>query len=337
MSIQSKGFLLALAATVSTASTAPAPHYAVAGSIAGPDGGWDYTKVDPATRRLYVARSNEVTEVDLTNGNAVRAIGAIMHGHAVVPVTGKPMLLVTSGHDDSVRLLDTGDGHELARIAVGTDPDAAFYDAASGQAVVMNAKAGTVSVIDLSTQKIARTITLKAGLEYGVLGTDGTVFVNNEDENEIETADLKSGVAGAAIKLTGCTGPTGLGYDAKTGVLISACANGKAALVDARKHRLMKLFDIGQGPDAVIVDNDRRTAFIPCGRDGTLTIIALDAPGGPAVAGAIKTGPGARTGALDPSDGSLYLPTADFGPPAKPGGRPVALPGTFHILVVKRD
>ena len=72
-------------------------------------------------------------------------------------------------------------------------------------------------------------------------------------------------------------------------------------------------------------------AFIPCGRDGTLILIGLD--GGAHVTGRVTTEAGARTGALDPDSGKVYLPTADLAPAAA-GGRPQPKPGTFHILVV---
>jgi YVTN family beta-propeller protein len=333
ISVSTPHRLAALLSATVAISAAPAPHYAVARSIAGPDGGWDYAKIDPATRRLYVARATDVMVVDPRHGDAVSAIGDIAKSHAVVPIAGKT-LLVTSAHDDSVRLLDTGDGHEIARIAVGSDPDAAFYNAASGEAVVMNAKAGTVSVIDIAKWSVARTVALKPGLEYGVLADDGMVFVNNEDENEIESFDLKLGKIGVTIAMPGCTGPTGLGYDAKTARLISACDNGKAAVVDTKTKRMIALLPIGLGPDAVIDDAARRLAFVLCGKDGVLTMIALDAAGGPRVAGTIKTEAGARTGALDPADGTLYLPTARYAAAAAPSAKPVPIPGSFHILVV---
>lgn len=331
MSILTTRLMLAISGAV-TIAAAPAPTYVAGRQIAGPDGGWDYAKVDPATRRLYVAHGDVVTEVDLANGDAVRSFGAIAKAHAVVPLPGD-MLLVTSAHDDTARLFNAKTGEEVARIAVGGDPDAAFLDAASGHAVVVNAKGGTVSIIDIAERRVAQTITMKPGLEFAVLGSDRTLFVNNEDANEIETANLVTGKTGPAIALTGCEGPTGLGLDEKTHRLISACANGKAAVVDAKTRRLVTLLDIGGGPDAVIMDTERRLAFIPCGKDGVLEVVALDAAGGAKVAATVKTEAGARTGALDPSDGSLYLPTARFAPAAA-GARPAAIPGTFHVLAV---
>ena len=336
MSHFAKRLLLALAAG-GTISAAPAPNYSVSRSVAGPDGGWDYAQVDGATHRVYIAHGDVVTEIDPVHGDAVRSFGVIMKAHAVVPIPGGTTLLVTSGRDDSVRLIDMRDGTETAKIAVGGDPDAAFYDAAAHRAVVMNAKAGTVSLIDVATARVTRTITLKPGLEFGVLGAKDTLFVNNEDANEIETANLQTGKAGVAIPLPGCTGPTGLGYDAKTAMLVSACANGKAAVVSVKSGKLVRLLDIGRGPDAVIMDSARRLAFIPCGRDGILQIIALDAADGPSVAGAVKTEAGARTGALDPADGALYLPTARFGTAGAGGGRAPMMPGSFHVLVIKRE
>ena len=328
--------LLLMLAAGSAIAAAPAPRYAIDHAIAGPDGGWDYVQVDPETHRVYVAHGDVVTEIDPLHGDAVRSFGAIMKADAVVPIPGGTTLLVTSGRDDSVRLFDLRDGTERAKIAVGSDPDAAIYDAVRQRAVVMNAKAGTVSLIDVTTAKVTGTIVLKPGLEFGVLGANDTLYVNNEDENEIETANLATAKTGRAIALPGCTGPTGLGFDAKTGYLLSACANGKAALVDTKTGNLVKLIPIGLGPDAVIMDTARRLAFIPCGKDGVLSVITLDAGEGAPVARTIKTEIGARTGALDPSSGTLYLPTARFAAPAIAGGRPAPVTGSFHIVVIKR-
>lgn len=328
---------LSLAALLATAaSPAPVPTYRVSDRIAGPDGaGWDYAQVDPATRRLYIAHGAAVTVVDLAHGNAVTSMGAVERGHAVLPIPGTNVLLVTSGHDNSVRLFDARDGHETARLSVGENPDAAIWDPATRRALVMNAETGSVSVIDIAAARVERTIQVKPALEYAAVGPGGTLFINDEDANELEVVDVHLGKVAAPVPLTGCEAPTGLAYDARTGRLLSACANGKVAVVDARRRRLEALVGISRGPDAVMLDAARRLAFVPCGRDGVLEVLALDGPAGVRKVATIKTEVGARTGALDPSDGAIYLPTAAFGPPATAGGRPVAKPGTFHVLVVR--
>jgi hypothetical protein len=94
------------------------------------------------------------------------------------------------------------------------------------------------------------------------------------------------------------------------------------------------LLAIGFGPDAVIIDRPRGVALIPCGKDGTLSVIDIASPGAASVIATVPTEAGARTGAVDRRDGTLYLPTARFAPPATPGARPTPIPGSAHILVV---
>ncbi|WP_242185844.1 YncE family protein [Sphingomonas sp. CARO-RG-8B-R24-01] len=324
---------LAVATMPLSVAATSAPTYTVAQSIAGPDGSWDYARADEDGTHVYVARSTSVTVIDTATGK-VSTLGTVQRGHAVVPLRGGK-LLVTSGTDGTVRLFDTRSGAQTANIVVGKKPDAAILDASGAHAFVMNADSGTVSVIDLAAAKVTGTISVKPALEYAAFGSDGTLFINNEDSDEIETVDVTRGVMGKAIALPGCKAPTGLGYDVAHGRLIAACANGKAAIVDARSRRLTALVDIGVGPDAVIMDEARGLAFVPCGKDGVLDILSIS---GSVVthAGAVKTEVGARTGALDPKTGAIYLPTAKFDAPAAGGGRPAMVPGSFHVLVVKR-
>ena len=309
-----------------------APLYQSSAALAGPDGtGWDYASVDPVSHRLYVAHGETATVFDLARASAARSIGSISHAHAVVPLPNN-RLLVTSGKDASVRLIDVGAGSEVAKIAVGADPDAAIPDPATGHVLVMNAEDGSVSEVDVAKASVVRTIAVKPALEYAAIGRNRTLFINNEDAGEIDTVDLRAGKATGAIAMPGCAAPSGLAYDAAHDTLIAACANGKAAIVDAGGRKLVKLIAIGQGPDAVILDAKRRRAFIPCGRDGVLEVRSLDARGGIQRIATVKTEPGA----LDPATGAIYLPTARFGPLVPPAKRPPALPGTFHVVVVRQ-
>ena len=75
--------------------------------------------------------------------------------------------------------------------------------------------------------------------------------------------------------------------------------------------------------------------------EGTLTVIHQDTPDRYRVIENAATERGARTLALDPSSGRLYLPTAEFGPPPaptaeRPNPRPSLVPGTFRVLEVGR-
>jgi DNA-binding beta-propeller fold protein YncE len=325
--------LIAAALLVAPAVAAPARHYAVTGSIAGPDGGWDLVNVDRAGHRLLIARGAEVTVIDLARPPRVRAIGHVVRGHAAIALP-HGRVLVTSGTEGKARILDAVSGADLADATVGQNPDAAIWDARISAALVMNARGGTVSVVDPANGAVIRTIALAPGLELPALDEHGLLYINNEDGNLIHVVDPATGAVRSPIALPGCEGPTGLGYDPRTHLLIAACANGKAAVVDAVAGRVTQLLDIGRGPDTVMIDSARGLAFIPCGRDGELDVIVL-ARGRPlVVTERVPTETGARTGAVDPATGIVYLPTARFGPPPAAGGRAPALPGSFHVLTV---
>jgi YVTN family beta-propeller protein len=331
-----KPFLLIAAALLAApAVAAPARHHVVTGSIAGPDGGWDLASVDPAGHRLLIARGAEVTVIDLAQPPRVRAIGHVVRGHAAIALPNG-RVLVTSGTEGKARILDAVSGADLAEAVVGQNPDAAIWDARISAALVMNARSGTVSVVDPASGAVIRTIALAPGLELPALDEHGLLYINNEDANLIHVVDPATGAVREPIALPGCEGPTGLGYDPRTHILIAACANGKAAVVDPVARRVIQLLDIGRGPDTVMIDSARGLAFIPCGRDGELDVIAL-ARGRPLrVIERVPTETGARTGAVDPATGIVYLPTARFGPPPAAGGRAPPLPGSFHVLIVGR-
>lgn len=315
------------------ASAASAQEYLAGEPIAVPgDGAWDYASVDSVARRLYIAHGGEVSVVDLASGKPAPALGPVTKAHAVVPVAGGE-LAVTSGDDATVRFFDTKSSRQVATLAAGKKPDAAVLDPTTGHLFAVNAVSGTISEIDPEAHRVVRTIAVVPGLEFAAI-SGRTLFVNNEDRNEIEVVDIDKGTTGAPIKLPGCEEPSGLALDAAHGRLISACANGVAAVSDIGSRRLSQLVAIGHGPDAVILDARRSLAFIPAGKDGVLDVLDVSDAKAVKHKAAIRTELGARTGALDPSTGVIYLPTAKLAPTV-PGERPRPVPGSFHVLAVK--
>jgi DNA-binding beta-propeller fold protein YncE len=259
----------------------------------------------------------------------------VVRGHAAIALP-HGRVLVTSGTEGKARIFDAVTGADLADATVGQNPDAAIWDERLGAALVMNARGGTVSVVDPARGAVIRTIALAPGLELPALDEHGLLYINNEQANLIHVVDPATGTVRSPIALTGCEGPTGLGYDPRTRIMIAACANGKAAVVDPAAGRVTQLLDIAHGPDGVLIDSARGLAYIPCGRDAELDVIPLMRGRPLAVTERVRTETGARTGAVDPATGIVYLPTARFGPPPAAGGRPQALPGSFHVLIVAR-
>ncbi len=325
--------LVATCATSSSAAEPDHPSYSAASSIPLPDGRWDLLSVDSVHHRVLVARGDSVTIVDLMNVTT-RSVGSLSRGHAAVSIEGTDLIAVTSGGDDSVRLINGATGEQMASIAVGQNPDAAFYDPRSKHLIIMNAKGGTVSIVDPHAAKVVNTIAVKPALELGTLIGADLLALNDEDASEIELVDLKRGVTLKPIPLAGCEGPTGIAFDPVDGLLLSACANGQAALVDTRSRRLVKLLPIGKGPDGALFDRQRRRFLVPCGQSGTLSVFAVKSGRQVTAIPPVKTETSARTAAIDPVSGRVYLPAARF-EAAAAGGRPTLIAGSVHLIVLE--
>jgi len=325
--------IIAAALTASAAMAQTAPAYSLTDRIKGPDGGFDYASFDPVHRRVYVSRADGVLALDVDSGAVTPHLIDAQKTHESLPLDGGSKLLVTDSGSNSAHLVDALTGRLLAEIPTGQKPDGAFFDPASGLAMVMNGRSGDVTLVDPTVRKAVGSIAIGGALEFGVSDGAGRAFVNIEDQNRIAVLDTHARTRIGSYALAGCEGPTGLAYIAEAGVLVAACANKVAKVIRAADGADLASLAIGAGPDAVIYDAARRLAFIPCGRDGVLEVIAVRGPGDLAVVGTIPTQVGAKTGAVDEKTGKLYLPTARYTAPAA-GGRPVAEPGSFEILVV---
>jgi YVTN family beta-propeller protein len=228
---------------------------------------------------------------------------------AVLPINGSRLMLSTNGSLNTATLFNRDTGAVTADIATGTDPDGAYYDPASRLAFVMNGESNDVTLIDIAGVKAVATVAVGGKPEGATSDGKGRLFVNIEDLNSIAVIDIATRKVTATYTLKGCVEPTGIAYDPQSGVLISACHNGVAKLVDAATGRDRGTIAIGQGADGSLFDAASRTGFVPC-LDGTLTIYRLDAKGKARVTQVLKTREGARTIAYDSGRDQVYLPFA---------------------------
>lgn len=323
--------LVALLAAALAVAPLPAAAMSVTSRISLADGGWDYVSVDPASNRLFVARGDGVATIDLATKAVTPQLVAATRTHAALVIPGTTIGAVTSTADGGVMLFDAATGKVTADIKTGPKPDAATYDLATKSLLVMDNKDGSVTIVDPASGKKTGTVAVGGALEFAVTDNHGRLYVNVEDKNTLVTVDIKSRAVVRTIPLTGCDEPSGLALT-KSGVLISACSNGVAKAIDAKSGKPMADIAIGAGPDAVLYDATRDRAYVPGGRDGTLTVIDTKGHAARKIA-TIATQKGARTGAVDPATGTVYLPVARY-EAAVGDARPKAVPGSVEMLVI---
>lgn len=324
--------LLAALLPLTLAAAAPVASPGAGTTIPLADGGWDYASIDAATNTLYLARTDGIDAVDLTT-KSVRRLATADRAHEVMAIPGTTMVLETDGTSNAVRLIDRNTGALLHTIPVGEKPDAAIWDATRRRAIVINAKAGSISLVDPVAATVTMTIQLEPSLEFAALDGKGRLFVNNETTNKMTAVDLATGKRIADITMPGCEGPTGLAYAAWADRMVASCET-VTAVVDPGKMKFVEALPTGTGPDAVIIDAAHHRLFVPAGGTGDLSVIESRS-GKLTVTRRISTAKSARTGAYDPRTGQVYLPVASFSPPVPPARRGAPVSGSVKLLVVQ--
>lgn len=311
-----------------------AGRFQVQSRIAGPDGRWDYTTIDPVARRLYLGRKSGVLVMDLDNGHIdpQAVAGENVHGARLVGDSG--LVLSTNGASNTVTIFESQGYKVRGKVQVGASPDDAVYDPATRLVAVINHDDGTISMVDAAALKLVRTIRIGGILEAAAVAGGGTLYVNIADQHEIAVVDLAAGKLLRRFALKGCEEPSGLAYDATDGYVASVCDNGVTKILRAADGSEVATIKTGLGSDGLIYDARRKLFFVPAARPGTLSVIAVGVGGAPELRQVVETAPGARLGALDEKTGRIYLPSAKRGPPVPPDTWPSVVPGTFAFVVV---
>jgi DNA-binding beta-propeller fold protein YncE len=327
-------FALAVGTAVNV-NAAGNPTYSVRTKIAlGGAGGWDYLAFDEASRHLFVTRGDHVEVVDV---DAARSIGHIdgtdgVHGVALVPALRRGF--ASDGKANAVTVFDMDTFKTLATVALtGQKPDAILFDAASGHVLAFNGKSNNVSVIDPAKATQIGTIDLPGRPEFAASDNAGHVFVNLEDSGRLARIDTRSGHVDGNYALPSCESPSGLAIDATHHRLFSVCDKGVMAVTDGKDGRHVATVAIGEGPDAAGFDPATGMVFSSNGQSGTLTVIHQDDADHYRVVQNLATQRSARTLAVDHAHGSVFLSAAQV-KDAPDGGRPIADPGSFVVLVV---
>jgi len=326
-----KKLVLGLSAVLLVAA-APPPAQQVVQRIALHDGGWDILTVDAESHRVLVSRSDGVDAIDTRTGAVTSDLikGTRFHGVSVVP--GTDLAVATEAAGLAI-IFNRLTGKVTAEVKTDPDADATIYEPSTRDVWVMNGDSGTISVVDPRAGAEVGKINLGSGLEFAAIDGAGHLFVNLSDKGELAEVDIAARKVTRTVSLNGCQHPTGLAY-VSPGVLISACANGLAKLVRASDLKLLGDIPIGPRPDGAFADPARHRAYIPSGGDGTLAVIDTSSAL-PRKIATVLTEVGARTGAVDPSTGAVYLMGAKFGPPPAAGGRPAISRGSVELLIVK--
>ncbi len=303
------------------------------------NGGWDYVTVDAVDKKIYVSHGTQVNILSTVNGDSIGIVSNTngVHGIALVQPLGKGY--TSNGRDNSSTVFELKTNKELYKIAVGTNPDAIFYDEFSKKVYVFNGRSNDASVIDPATDKVVATIPLGGKPETGVSDGKGKVFVNSETTNEVVVINTNTYKVENRYKINEGDEPSGLAIDRTTNRLFIGCGgNQTMVIMDATNGKNLAKFTIGNC-DGVAFDPVLKTIYSSNG-EGTVSVIKeVDADKFLFVEN-IDTEKGARTIGIDVLTHHLFLPTAQteaVAPTAENAHpRPKMVPGTFHVIELSK-
>jgi DNA-binding beta-propeller fold protein YncE len=299
----------------------------------GGEGGWDYLVVDPAAHRLYTSHATKIVVADTETGKVVGEIPDLpgVHGIAIAPDLGRGF--TSNGRTNTSTIVDLKTLKPLGTVATGANPDSIRYSPSHKEVWAFNHTGKSVTVFDAQTAKVLATIQVGGELEEAVEDPAANrMYVNVEDKGAIGVMDTRTHTLVATWPIAGCEGPTGLAFDQKNHLLLSAC-DGKMAVTDSASGKAVTSFPIADDVDGNGFDPATGYAFASS-RTGVLTIAHEDAPNKFTVVQTLKTQPSGRTMTLDPVSHNVYVPVAMTTP--GPNGRAQITANTMKVLVFGR-
>jgi len=336
-----RAWIICLTLLATSALAGPSGYHADRGILIPGDGSWDYIVADTTSHRLFVTHGTHVQVVDAATDSIVGEIPNTPGVHGVALAYDFGLGFTSNGRDSSVSVFDLKSLAVTGRVHVGARfPDAILYDNASGRVFTFNAGSDNTTAIDARTQKVVGRLALGGAPEAGVADGMGTIFVNDEDHAKVVAFDARQLKQLHVWSLAPGEAPSGLAFDRAHHRLFSGCDNKKLIVLDSETGRRVADLPIGAGVDGVAFDPAQQLVFSSNG-DGTLTVIHEDDPDHYRVVENVPTQKSGRTLALDPRDGTVYIPAAELGPPPaatpdRPHPRPSIVPGSFRVVVVHR-
>jgi len=354
---------IAVSAALGLAQSA-GPYKIIKTAKVGGNGGFDYVNADPDGRRLYVARradqaSGQAARINVYNLDTLAPEGQVpdVSAHGAV-IDSK------SGHgfasSKPVAMFDTKTNTVIKSIDVQGSPDGMLFDPFDRHVHVLSHSAPNDTVINGADGTVVGTIDLGGAPEQAQSDGKGTMYVDLEDKDAIAVVDVKAMKVTATYDISAkCSGPGGLGLDAKNGILFATChGGGKDAaqgapatmtVVSAKDGKILAALPIGNGTDGGGFNPATMEAFSSNGQAGTLSIIKEESPTKFVVEQELPTAQGGnfKTLTIDTKTNHVLLIGAEYQaapPPATPpptppaGGRGrgpsrVMVPDSFTILV----
>lgn len=186
-------------------------------------------------------------------------------GGAAMPTAGKSYLSIV--HPEH--------GHVMRRIAVRGLTHHTAVSPDGTVAVAVHSGNGGISVIDLDSMSVVKTLDTGKWPNYAVFDNDGKrLYVSNAGENSISEIDTHSWKVVRELK-TGKE-PEHIVLGMHGHMLYTANkGDATASAIDLKRGEVKQSYDVGNKPHGIGVSDDGRWLFVTSKKDGFVTRISL--------------------------------------------------------------
>ncbi len=253
--------------------------------------------------------------VNLPDGPRAAVIDEVAVGASPrnIAVTGDGQhLYATNREDDTVSVVDTGDGRVLRTLAVGTGtgPEGIAVAPGGATAYVVNNGKDTVGVLDTASGRIDQTIPVDGFPTDIAVAPDGrTAFVTAQTTGQVLAIDTATSALRTLVATGGRPQSLTVSHDGRT-VLVTDGGLDALLLVDAASGAVTAQVPVGPGPDGVALSPDGRTAYVVNIGGDSLSVVDLS---GAVVRATIPVGSRPIAVAIHPDGHSAYVTNNDSG------------------------
>ena len=286
--------------------------------LPGPAGRFDYQRVDPVARRLYISHmsAGHLLVLDLDSSRVVGDVAGLDRATGVLAVPSRHAVYVSAAGRGEVAVLDQRTLGIIARVGGIEFPDGIAYAPVEEKVFVSDERGQADVVIDARTNR--KRATIRLGGEAGNTHYDSVshcMLVAVQTRNQLVAIDPRTEQVVQRYDLPGSDHPHGFALDeAGRLAFVTSEESGVLQVVDLRTMRVLSSHRVGDDPDVVAWDAAWRRLYVAA-ESGVLSVFVVEGAQLRSL-GEVRLAH-AHSVAVDPATHRVYLPLEDV------GGRPV--------------
>ncbi len=228
--------------------------------------------------------------------------------HGKEPELSAVVAYVTNEESGTVSVLDRAKTQVVSTLQVGRAPRGIAVEAEPGRAFVLNGGDDTITIIEVSTQRVLHTFNIEAqarAQELAISPLGRTLYVANTGLNSVSAIDTAS----LAVKATVPVGisPVFVAVDPRgTRVLVANQGSNTVTLVDTFSNRPVGTAQVDPGPVHISIDPNPNAdrAFVASSTSAFMTVLSASSG---QVLRRLSVGPGVVASLPDEFSNRLFL------------------------------